>query len=129
VAASPIPTGATVWSDAGTQRCVRIVRKAYPSDHINTYNAALPTSQETWIGVEQACTDLALFSAIAKAAGKHLTVASFVRAGEALRDVVIAGSSTQISFGRQAYALGPVYLAHYDDAAKTLVLSTESARK
>ncbi|GEM_PF-883713 len=130
VAASPIPTGATVWNDAGTQRCVRIVRKAYPSDHINTYNSSLPTSQATWTGVEQACTDLGLFSAIATAAGKHLTVASFVHAGEALHGVVIAGSSTAISFGRnQPYALGPVYLAHYDAAAKTLVLASKSATK
>ncbi len=130
VAASPVPTGASVWSNSGIQHCVSIVRKAYPSDHINAYSAALPTSQATWTGVEQACTDLALFSAIATAAGKHLTVASFVRAGEGLHDVLIPGSSTPISFRpNQPYALGPVYMAHYDTAAKTLVLSNTSATK
>ncbi len=130
VTASPIPTGSSVWKNPGIQRCVGIVRKAYPSDHINAYSAALPTSQATWTGVEQACTDLALFSAIATAAGKHLTVASFVRAGESLHGVVIPGSNTPISFGRnQPYALGPVYMAHYDAAAKTLVLSSTSATK
>jgi hypothetical protein len=130
VAASPVPTGATVWSNSGIQRCVSIVRKAYPSDHINAYSATLPTSQATWTGVEQACTDLALFSAIATAAGKHLTVASFVRAGEGLHGVLIPGSDTPISFGKnQPYALGPVYMAHYDTVAKTLVLSNTSATK
>ncbi len=130
VTGSPVPTGSTVWSNSGIQRCVRIVRKAYPSDHINAYSASLPTSQATWTGVEQACTDLALFSAIATAAGKHLTVASFVRAGESLHGVVIPGSDTPISFGKnQPYALGPVYMAHYDAAAKTLVLSNTSATK
>jgi hypothetical protein len=128
ITSSPIPGGATTWSNAGTQQCVALVRKAYPADHINTFNATLPESKATWIGVEQACTDLGLFSAIAKAAGKHLTVASFVHAGYGLRNVVIPGSSSAISFGpNRPYALGPVYLVHYDASTKSIVFANKSS--
>ena len=123
---SPIPGGEAVWTDPGTQACVKLVRKAYPSDHINAFSATLPTSEATWTGIEQACTDMALFSAIAKAAGKHLTVASFVKAGYGLRNVVIPGAGAPISFGpNRPYALGPVYMVHYDATTKAIVESSK----
>jgi hypothetical protein len=122
----PIPGGETIWSDPGTQACVKLVRKAYPSDHINAFSATAPGSEATWTGIEQACTDMALFSAIAKAAGKHLTVASFVHAGYGLRNVVIPGSGAPISFGpNRPYALGPVYMVHYDASTKAIVESSK----
>ena len=122
----PIPGGEVVWSNAGTQACVKLVRKAYPSDHINAFSATAPGSEATWTGIEQACTDMALFSAIAKAAGKHLTVASFVHAGYGLRNVVIPGSGAPISFApNRPFALGPVYMVHYDASTKSIVESTK----
>jgi hypothetical protein len=130
VASSPVPVGESVWSAAGTQRCVSLVRKAYPSDHINAYSASLPGSEATWTGVEQACTDLALFAAIAKAAGKHLTVSSFVHAGYGLRNVLLPASSAPVSFGpNQPYPIGPVYMDRYDAATNTFVVSSKSVTK
>lgn len=130
VGSSPIPMGESVWSDAGTQRCVSLVRKAYPSNHINAYSAKLPGSQATWIGVEQACTDVALFAAIAKAAGKHLTAASFVHAGYGLRNVVLPGSSSPVSFGpNQPYAIGPVYMVQYHASTNTFTVASKSVTK
>jgi len=127
---SPLAGGATIWADPGTQRCVRLVRKAYPSDHINAFSATLPTSEATWTGIEQACTDVTLFTAIAKAAGKHLTLASFMHAGYGLRNVVIPGSSAPISFGpNQPYALGPVYMVHYDPNTKAIVVASKPVTK
>jgi hypothetical protein len=127
VTSSPIASGATIWADPGIQRCVKLARKAYPSDHINTYSATAPGSEQTWTGIEQACTDVALFSAIAKAAGKHLTVASFVHAAYGLRNVVIPGSTAPISFGpNRPYALGPVYMVHYDPNTKAIVVASKS---
>jgi hypothetical protein len=68
-----------------------------------------------------------LFSAIAKAAGKHLTVASFVHAAYGLRNVVIPGSTAPISFGpNRPYALGPVYMVHYDPNTKAIVVASKS---
>jgi hypothetical protein len=130
IASSPTPVGESVWSDPGTQRCVSIVRKAYPSNHINAFSATLPGSESTWIGVEQACTDLALFAAIAKAAGKHLTVSSFVHAGYGLRNVVLPGSSAPVSFGpNQPYPIGPVYMDRYDASTNTFVVASKSVTK
>jgi hypothetical protein len=130
VTSSPLTPPAAIWSDSGTQQCVHLVRKAYPSDHINAYSAALPASQATWMSVEIACSDMALLATIAKAAGKNLTVSSFVHAGYGLRNVVIPGSSAHISFAPgRPYALGPVYMVHYDPGTKALVFSTKSANQ
>lgn len=128
VTSSPIDSGQQIWDNAQIQQCISRLRKQYPSDHINTYSASAPGSQVTWTGIEQACTDVGLFATIAKAAGKHLTVASFVHAGYGLRNVVIPGSASPVSFGpNQPYALGPVYLVHYDASTKTLVWASKSS--
>jgi len=128
VTSTPLTPPAAIWNNGGTQRCVQAVKKAYPADHINAYEASLPASQATWMGVEIACADMALFAAIAKAAGPHLTVSSFVHAGYGLRNLTLPGSSTTISFGpNRPYALGPVYMVRYDPATKALVYATKSS--
>jgi len=126
---TPATAAASVWKNAAIQRCLHIVKKAYPSDQIHPYAPGLPGSETTYVGVEQACTDLSLFTAIAKAAGRHLTVSTFVHAGFGLRNVVIAGSNTPISFAPgRPYALGPVNVLRYDAANNTMVVvSTKSA--
>ncbi|HLN16768.1 MAG TPA: ABC transporter substrate-binding protein [Acidimicrobiales bacterium] len=128
VTSSPLTPPQAIWDNAGTQQCVHIVKKAYPSDHINAYSPTSPGSQFTWMSVELACTDLALFAVIAKAAGKHLTAASFVHAGYGLRNLTIPGTGSPISFGpNRPFALGPVYMVHYDVGTKALVFATKSA--
>ena len=91
VTSSPLTPPAAIWSSPGTQKCVALDRKAYPSNHINAFNASLPESEETWLGIELACTDMALFTDIATAAGKNLTVASFVKAGYGLKNCPAPG--------------------------------------
>lgn len=128
VTSSPLTPPAAIWNNAGTQQCVRIVRKAYPSDHINAYSPSLPTSEITYMGVELACTDMALFAAVAKAAGKDLTVSSFVHAGYGLKNAVIPGWGVPVSFGAgRPYTLGAVYMVHYDASTKALVFSNTPA--
>jgi hypothetical protein len=125
---TPVTPPAAVWNNAGTQRCVHLVKKAYPSDGIRAYDASLPASKATWMSVEFACSDMALFAAIAKAAGKNLTVSSFVHAGYGLKNLTLPGSNAPISFGPgRPYALGPVYMVHYDPKTKVLVFSNKSA--
>ncbi|MGH8997477.1 MAG: hypothetical protein ACRDYB_15860, partial [Acidimicrobiales bacterium] len=127
VTSSPIPGPQTVWNDPLTQACVKTARKAYPADHINNYNPTFPGSKSTWLGIEQACTDVSLFTAIAKAAGKHLTLSSFLKAGYGLRNVDVPGAG-KISFAPgRPFALGPVYMVHYDPSTKTLVFATKSS--
>jgi Periplasmic binding protein len=122
VTATALPPPAEIWNNAGTQRCVHIIEKAYPSDGIRAFNASLPESEQTWTSVEIACGAMALFEDIAKAAGKNLTVSSFVHAGYGLRNVVLPGGNVPISFApNRPFGLGSVYLAHYDTKTKSVV--------
>jgi hypothetical protein len=52
-----------------------------------------PDRAPTFYSVESACINMALFTTIAKAAGKDLTVASFERAGYGLRNATMARRS------------------------------------
>jgi hypothetical protein len=127
VTSSPLTPPAAIWNNAGTQQCVHLIKKAYPSDQINAYSATLPESEATFMSVELACTDMALFSDIAKAAGKNLTVASFVHAGYGLKNLLLPGAGAPLSFGPgRPYALGPVYMVHYDPATKAVVYGNRS---
>jgi Periplasmic binding protein len=127
VTSSPLTPPAATWENAGTQQCVHIIKKAYPSDEIRAYDASVPESEATWMSVELACTDMALFSDIAKAAGKNLTVSSFIHAGYGLKNLLLPGTNAPISFepGRP-YALGPVYMVRYDPETKGVVYGTNS---
>jgi hypothetical protein len=128
ITSSPLTPPQQIWNSPGTQQCVHTIKKAYPSDGIRAYDASLPASEATWMSVEIACTDMALFTDIAKAAGKNLTVASFVHAGYGLRNVLLPGTNAPISFGPGLpYALGPVYMVHYNGTTKALVFSSKSS--
>jgi hypothetical protein len=128
VTSTPLPPPASIWSNAGTQQCVHTIKKAYPSDSIRAYGASVPESDATWMSVELACTDMALFTDIAKAAGKNLTVGSFVHAGYGLTNLMLPGGNAPIAFAQgRPYALGPVYMVHYDGATKQLVFASKSA--
>ena len=77
----------------------------------------------------EACQYLALFDDIAAAAGKNLTVASFTKAGYALKNADIPGIGA-VSFGPgQPYATGPVTIYKYDPTSKTLVPASSSGTK
>jgi hypothetical protein len=128
VTSTPLPPPASIWDNAGTQQCVHVIKKAYPSDSIRAYGATVPESDATWMSVELACTDMALFTDIAKAAGKNLTVSSFVHAGYGLKNLMLPGGNAPISFAAgRPYALGPVYMVHYNGATKSLVFANTSA--
>jgi hypothetical protein len=127
VTSSPLTPPAQIWDNPGTQQCVHTVKKAFPSDEVRAYGPTVPESDATFMSVEIACTDMALFSAIAKAAGKDLTVQSFVHAGYGLKNLTLPGTNAPISFGpRRPYALGPVYMVHYDPATKAVVYAPKS---
>jgi hypothetical protein len=129
VATNPQTSQANQWSDPLIQSCVQAIRKAYPNDPIASPvgQSASDTSNDTYVSAMGACGNVAVFDAIAKAAGKHLTVAGFTRAGYGLRNLKVPGAGT-VSFGPgRAYSLGPVYLAHYDPTTKLLVLAAKPA--
>jgi hypothetical protein len=122
-----------MWKDPGIQTCVKAVKKAYPSDVINTppapTSASFATVPSTYISVIQACQDLALVQKIADAAGKKLTVATFTKAGYGLKNVTLPGTGGPVSFGaNQAYATGPATVVTYDPTSKTMVPDTSFSK-
>jgi hypothetical protein len=128
VTSSPTLTGTQVWQDPGIQQCVKIIKKAYPSDTITPYNAATNGSDHSYVSAESACQNMALFTALAKAAGKNLTVKSVTKAGESLKNFTVPASGGPISFSPgKPYAVGPVFVGHYDPGTKSLVFATKSA--
>jgi hypothetical protein len=132
VTSSPLAQPAQVWNEPSIQKCVSVIRKAYPSDAIGA-PPKIVTSKSltvtTYTAPIAACQNLALFAAIADRAGRNLTESSFARAGESLRDVVLPGVPSAVSFGPGHYALGAVYLGRYDVATKTVEYASTSAVK
>jgi hypothetical protein len=134
LAASSAPTLYQQWKDPAIQKCAAEVKKAYPSDTVsNPVNPTSPgagnSTDTTYTSVIEACQYMALFNDIAAKAGKNLTVASFTKAGYALKNADIPGIGT-VSFGPgQAYATGPVTIFKYDPTSKTLVPASNSGTK
>ena len=134
LSASSAPTSYQQWKDPAIQKCAAAVRKAYPSDTVtNPVNPTSPgagnSTDTTYQSVIEACQYMALFDDIAAAAGKNLTVASFTKAGYALKNANIPGIGA-VSFGPgKAYATGPVTIFKYDSTSKTLVPASNSGSK
>ncbi len=132
--ATPTPSTYVQWKDPGIQKCVAIVKKAYPSDEIdaplNPTNPDAASVPATSVSVIQACQYLTLFQKIADAAGKDLTVASFTKAGYALKNASIPGTGgALVSFGKnQPYAIGPITVVTYSPTSKTLVPASATAK-
>jgi hypothetical protein len=124
---TPITSVYQGWQSPAMQKCVSIVKKAYPSDQIDPPpnpdkpQSAANSQDQTYGAVEAACQNLAVFAKIADTAGKNLTVASFTKAGESLRNVTFPGSGP-VSFapGRPC-ALGKANIYVYDAKTGTLV--------
>jgi hypothetical protein len=131
--ASPTPSNYQEWQDPAMQKCASIIKKAYPSDEIdpilNPTNPAAATQPATAVSVEQACQELYMFQKIADAAGKKLTVASFTKAGESLKNVTFPGSGGPVSFSPgKPYAVGPVNAVVYSSSSDTLVPASATAK-
>jgi len=132
--ATPTPFTYVQWKDPAIQKCVAIVEKAYPSDTINAplnpTNPAASSVPATATSVIQACQFLTLFQKIADAAGKKLTVASFTKAGYALKNASLPGTGGGlVSFANnQPYAIGPITVVTYSTTSKTLVPASATAK-
>ncbi len=112
------------------QSCIRMIKKAYPHDAIAARLGLRQQAATTWVAPMTACQTMALFVDIAKAAGKTLNTATFTKAGESLRNVVIPGVGGPISFGSgKPYGIGPVYLVHFDSSTGTLVTGSQPVGK
>jgi Periplasmic binding protein len=126
VTASPFPSQKVFFNDPAIQKCINIIKKAYPSTVIGNPIGAPTTAPTTWVAPENSCQDLALFTAITKAAGRNLTARTFKEAGYSLRNISIPGMGAPVSFGPgRAYALGPIYLVTYSTKLQQFVTSSK----
>jgi len=124
LAATSAPTFYQQWKDPAIQKCAAAVRKAYPSDAISSPSnpaTQVQTNDTTYVSVIEACQYLGLFTKIADAAGKHLTVASFANAGYHLKNASVPGFGSVSFAPGQAYTLGPVTIVDYSQKTQTLV--------
>ena len=132
LAATSAPDAYQQWKDPAIKKCAAVVHKAYPSDTITppvNPNTQVASTDTTYQSVIEACQYLGLFTKIAAAAGKHLTVASFTKAGYALKNASIPGMGGPISFAPgQPYAVGPVTVVTYDAKTQTLVPASSTAK-
>ena len=107
------------WSDPSLQQCVHVVKAAgqkVPSPVNNTESA-----NQQFSSVVQACQYLALFTAIAKKAGKTLNTQTFTQAGDSLGAVHIPALGTG-SFSKAAPAgTFPLYLYRWNASGGQLV--------
>lgn len=70
---------------------------------------------------EIACRASALFTGLAKAAGKKLTVESLAKAAEKAGPIDIPGSG-KVTYDKKTHTFEqPVYISRYDAATKTAV--------
>ena len=81
LSSTPTPPTFAIWKEPSIQKCLSIIKKAYPKDKIAAPTATSTGANDTFQEVLAPCQNLALISAIAKAAGKNLTVKSFTRRG------------------------------------------------
>ena len=118
---SPVPSNYQIWHTPFVQHCNQVVRKAYPSDKITPPTNPISGSDQTFFSVEAACINMALFTTIAKSAGKHLTVASFEKSGYGLRNATIPGAASSVSLGPgRSYPIGSIIIVTYDPAKNVL---------
>jgi hypothetical protein len=127
ITTSPVLDNYQTWHQSADQKCYQVVRKAYPSDKITPPTEPITGSDQSFFAIQDACDNLALFTAIAKGAGKDLTRDSFIKAGYALHGVNLPGAAVAVSFGPgRPYPLGPVYTGRYDASKNSVMYSSAS---
>jgi ABC-type branched-subunit amino acid transport system substrate-binding protein len=109
---------ATDFNEPALQKCFKLVSKATGYD----IKENPPQSEPQYRGsAEAACRYLALFAALAGAAGKNPTVESFGKAAAKLGTVDIPGSGT-VTYDKKLHRFQqPVYIFRYDPATKLVL--------
>jgi len=119
------PPASVWWNAPAMKSCVATVHKAEPTATINNPVTATASTPVTWTAPQTACYQVALFAAIAKAAGKTLNVSTFAKGGASLTHVVLPGGGGTYDFaGGHNDGNGPVFVYTWSPSARALVLKT-----
>jgi ABC-type branched-subunit amino acid transport system substrate-binding protein len=107
------------FNDPSLQKCYGTVEKATGDTIVERAEPGTPDYQAS---ASAACRYVSLFSQLAGAAGKDLTVAGFGKAAEKLGSVTIPGSGT-IKYDPKTHTWQqPLYTYKYDPATQQLVI-------
>lgn len=116
---SSITGGVAVeFDEPGYVKCRKVVENAIGEK----IKEEVPDGEkDSNVSAINACRNIGLFAAIAKAAGKNLTVESFGKAGETMKSVDIPGFGT-VTYDPETHAYSQaVFLSRYDPAEDDLV--------
>jgi ABC-type branched-subunit amino acid transport system substrate-binding protein len=123
--AGGIPPPAVTWNDPAMRRCVATIKKAEPHAVINNPVTATSATPVTWTAPEVACQQVALFSAIVKAAGHTLDNKTFLHGGQSLTHFTLPGGGGTFDFGAgHNDGNGPVFVYEWNPAGNVLTLKT-----
>ncbi|HLN16770.1 MAG TPA: ABC transporter substrate-binding protein [Acidimicrobiales bacterium] len=123
--AGGIPPPTVIWNDPAMRRCVATIQAAEPHAVIANPVTATASTPVTYTAPEVACTQVALFADIAKAAGPTLNNETFLRGGESLTHVTLPGGGGTFDFsGGHNDGNGPVFVYTWDPKANQLRLKT-----
>ncbi len=126
--AGSIPPANVAWDDPAMKSCVATIKKAFPSDNINSPVTATATTPVTYTAPEVACQQVALFEDIVKGAGKTLNNGTFVHGGQTLTHVNIPGGGGTFDYGGgHNDGDGPVFVYTWSPTSNKLVLKTTSS--
>jgi hypothetical protein len=110
------------YDEPSLVKCRDMVAKATGETMVETPAKGEPSNRTS---AETACRYVALFAALATAAGKNLTAASFGKAGQKAGSVEVPGSG-QIAYDPKTHSfVQPVFLSRFDPTEKTLVTDAE----
>ncbi|MGO9854344.1 MAG: ABC transporter substrate-binding protein [Acidimicrobiales bacterium] len=123
--AGGIPPAGVWWNDPTMQKCFATVKAAEPNATINNPVTATASTPVTWTAPETACTQVALFADIVKAAGKTLNDQTFAKGGTSLTHVSLPGGGGTFNFsGGHNDGDGPVFVYTWNPTKNVLALKT-----
>ncbi len=125
ITAGGIPPVKVTWDDPAMKTCIAKIQANEPNTRINNPVTATSATPITWTAPELACSQIALFDDIVKAAGKSLNTQTFRRGAQTLTHVAIPGGGGTFNFSAgHNDGDGPVFVFTWSPSANNLVLKT-----
>jgi Periplasmic binding protein len=125
ITAGGYPPPSVWWGDPAMKSCIATIKKAEPTAVINNPVTATASTPVTWTAPQTACTQVALFADIVKAAGKTLNNQTFAKGADTLTHVTLPGGGGTFNFsGGHNDGDGPVFVLEWSPSAKVLALKT-----